>query len=77
MTILFLFLNGNLKTTIFQILYDENSKVKVGEVIGILNDKKKLDLEKVVSKKIIFTEKAKQLIKKHNLSEDQFSSKNC
>ena len=57
-------------------LYDENSKVKVGEVVGILNDKKKLDLEKkVVSKKIIFTEKAKQLIKKHNLGEDQFSLK--
>ena len=57
-------------------LYDENAKVKVGEVVGILNDKKKLDLEKkVVSKKIIFTEKAKQLIKKHNLSEDQFRSK--
>jgi len=57
-------------------LYDENAKVKVGEVVGILNDKKKLDLEKkVVSKKIIFTEKAKQLIKKHNLGEDQFRSK--
>jgi len=58
-------------------LYDENSKVKVGEVVGILNDKKKLNLNKNLNNKsTVFTVKAKNLIQKHNLDEDLFNSKN-
>ena len=58
-------------------LYDENSKVKVGEVVGILNDKKKFNLNKNLNNKsIVFTEKAKNLIQKHNLDESLFNSEN-
>ena len=58
-------------------LYDENSKVKVGEVVGILNDKKKLNLNKNLNNKsTVFTVKAKNLIQKHNLDESLFNSEN-
>lgn len=58
-------------------LYDEKSKVKVGEVVGVLNDNKKLNLNKnQKNKKTIFTQKAKNLIQKYNLDENLFNSEN-
>ena len=45
-------------------LYDEKSKVKVGEVVGVLNDNKKLNLNKnQKNKKLYLHRKQKILLK--------------
>ena len=57
-------------------LFDLNSKVKVGEVVAILNENKK-NIKKIIKeiKKTTFTKKAQLLIQEHKIDKDVFNSK--
>ena len=57
-------------------LYENNSKVKVGEALAVINTKKKVFSSNNPQKNnTIFTEKAKKLIKEHSLNNNNFVSK--
>lgn len=56
-------------------LYENNSKVKVGEALAVINTKKKVFSSNNLQKNnTIFTEKAKKLIKEHSLNNNNFVS---
>ena len=56
-------------------LFDLNSKVKVGEVVAILNENKKY--KKIIKEieQITFTKKAQLLIQEHKIDKSVFNSK--
>lgn len=57
-------------------LYENNSKVKVGEALAVINSKKKVFSSNNHQKNnTIFTEKAKKLIKEYSLNNNDFNSK--
>jgi len=57
-------------------LYENNSKVKVGEALAVINSKKKvLSSNNLQKNNTIFTEKAKKLIKEYSLNNNDFDSK--
>jgi len=57
-------------------LYENNSKVKVGEALAVINSKKKVFSSNNLQKNnTIFTEKAKKLIKEYSLNNNDFNSK--
>ena len=57
-------------------LYENNSKVKVGEALAVINSKKKvLSSNNLQKNNTIFTEKAKKLIKEYSLNNNNFVSK--
>jgi glycine cleavage system H lipoate-binding protein len=57
-------------------LYENNSKVKVGDAVALINPKQKvLNSNNLQKNNTIFTEKAKKLIKENSLNEDDFNSK--
>ena len=64
------------KTGYLEKLFDVNSKVKVGEVVAILNENKK-NLKKIIKEidKTTFTKKAQLLIQEHKIDKDVFNSK--
>ena len=64
------------KTGYLEKLFDVNSKVKVGEVVAILNENKK-NIKKIIKEidKTTFTKKAQLLIQEHKIDKDVFNSK--
>ena len=57
-------------------LYENNSKVKVGEALVVINSKKKvLSSNNLQKNNTVFTEKAKKLIKEYSLNNNDFDSK--